>query len=383
MALSAFGMYLTLTREQVLTPAEDIVNDSIRRHHTLNRWLKNRPKEDYLRHGTQLVEFVQLDNHSNFAPVVPGQRRQPGRGGNKTKVVYPYRPYESARAYTEDEWEQNGSDPAIAFKSFRKALMQDAWTDHLNGIEQLIWRKPDAQLMEVAAGGNPDDPDKPLAFSLPAWIAENVTGAGAYLPPGWQSTVATIGTVNPISKTGWRPVRRNYDPNNPYGASGIFQGMEYVCETIKFDRPTNHAEYTTNDDLQRLMIFTNTNGKLIYQEGLRQANDQLRAGPQDPAYGRPVFMGIPVDACDELDSALLAETAGSYDNTAYPDGKPRFFFVNGNFTFPVFNAKKMMRLKGPISGGIEYHDTEAVFLQTEMQIVCRSRRRNGIVAPSA
>ena len=378
MVVSAFGQWVNLTREAPLTNADDIVNDAAKRNYFFGRLMKNRGA-DVIRDaaGQYFVDKIKLTDSGGFINYQPGDERTYSRTNTSKTIQIPFRFHENSTLYTQAEVMFNdGKDQETIWKNFKRSLMQDLYTAHWNGLESRAWARPDGDIME------PNSATPGLMYSIPAFITENENGSTPYLAPGWGSQT-TLQQVNPGTESNYRNAVIRYDHTAPYGSSGIFQAMDNMMLTIRFDPPPSKSEYFENADLNRLMIVTNKNGVNVYSQGLRESNDQTRAGPQDPSYGKPQFKGIPIEYAAQLDEALLDETTGVYSGTAYPDGKPRYFFINGNYLFPVFHKSKMMDLVGPIDGGAARPDTEVLLLDTWCNFVCRSRKRQGIIAPQA
>lgn len=377
MPVSTFGNWLNLSKPQPLSGPEHIINEATKRNFTFARMWKGRPKKA-LRGGEYITERVKLVARNSFRTYEPGEIRTPGRSNTISILKYNWAFYESDGTYTHQEVEFNGNgDQLIAFKNFRESLMQDLITDHANGFEGIFWKRPDATTME-AQTNNP----KPEAFSFLSYIVEDNDGTNSYLPPGWSANQTTLANIVPNDYEAWRNVVKTYDHTDPYGSSGIFQALDAAFQDIEFDNIPNYQRYGESDDLQRLFIFTNGNGRSIYQEGLREGNDQFRAGPQDPAYGRPVFMGVPIDRCSELDTNLLNETNSGYTDAPYTTGQPRYFLVNGNHLYPVGHENHFFERVGPIDGGATQRDIDAMFMESRVQNVCTSRRRQAVVRPA-
>jgi hypothetical protein len=82
-----------------------------------------------------------------------------------------------------------------------------------------------------------------------------------------------------------------------------------------------------------------------------------------------------------LDTALLDEVTGVYQNQAYPESKPRFFFINARHLRIVFHRAKFMTPTEPKDGGMFIPDGWAQFWQSWHNLVCTDRRKQAIAAP--
>ena len=148
-----------------------------------------------------------------------------------------------------------------------------------------------------------------------------------------------------------------------------------------FEAPDNDEQYFETDRLRQMKIFTNRDGLKKYRRLLRGGNDQF-ISPQDPAYNQPRYSGIPVKYIAQLDTALLEVVANAATGGAYPIGKPRFFFLNLRYLFPIYHTEGYMEMVGPVPGGITMPFSHAVYYRNWMNIFCRSRQRQGILSPA-
>lgn len=374
MPVSAFGNFIQLAREQPLLGPDEIVNDASKHTYTIGKMIQNRGSR-VIQGGSRIVERVKLLSRSSYREYLPGEERNPGRTTTNVSLQWPFRFSESDIAYTDAEVmmcvANAGGNQRVAYKNLRRSLRQDAADDHWSGMEARLWRQPSYADMEQDTQGSAGKP-----FSIPAYITESNN-----VPPSWGAN-NTIAGASPATYDNWDNQRESYDSTTPYGTSGIFPAFDKMFLDLRWDQPPKNKEMFESPSLDRLMIFTNKEGVTIFQQGLRQANDQTRAGPQDPAYGKPQFLGVPIDWASELDTSQLDESAGSYTSQAYPTGKPRYFFLNAKYLFPVFHSERFMYEKGPIDGGAKQHDTEVLFYVSWWNLICISRRRQGIIYPA-
>lgn len=368
--LSKFAQWLSLTREHVLTGPEQIVNDAVKNTYIIGECIRAK-SEKLIRGGNQITERIKLLDTGSFRTYSPGTERNPQRRNTTRTVRIPWRFSESDISYTDAEIELNeGDDELSKFKSFRFALEQDEITDHWNGMENALWRRPSEADMEVSSA------TPGLQYSIPALISENPT---TFRPPGWSGTIMQL---DPTVEDGWRNALSRYNPANLDGPhDGLFAAFDDICLKLHFISPPGYDKYMEQDDLRSMKFVTNRNGRNLYSQLLRDGQDNYRAGPQDPSYGMPVFKGIPIWYCSDLDTSLLDEVGGAYTNQPYPDGRPRFFALNLRFAFPVFHKKRMFMPRGPIHGGVKMPDTETLFRVSWWNFVVASRKRNGIIAP--
>lgn len=369
---SEFSNWLLLTREQSRTgPSATMINEATKQSYILHRMVKGRPDNALIQGGRYITERIKLVNSGRFRTYKPGEKRTPGRVKTVESVSFPWRFTTNDFPYTDAEILLNmGSDPALAFKNFKKSMKQDLVTDHCNGMEDALWAVPDFAQMEdlQLIGGK--------LYSVPTFITET-----AKRSPYWGGG-ATLGQLNPDTYSNWDNQRRTYDSALPYGNAGIISAFDAMDLDLQWDSIPNFKEYSESDNLGRLMIVTTKAGRAMYSNALRIANDHTRAGPQDPSYGSPVWQGKPVTFSDVLGAAPISETAGVADNVPYPDAKPRYFFINGNYLYPIYHKEKWQDISDPINGGAERPDTDVIYMTSWYNLICVSRKRQGIIAPA-
>lgn len=379
-AVTPFGQWLNLTRDKPVGDINKLLNDAVKQTYFFGRLIKGMG-EKILQTGTKITEKVKLRNQNNGGAYRPGEVANPTRSTTSETISIPPRFYRSHIHWTDAEEMLQGSDQVTCYNRFKKSCEQDLEADCWEMVENALWRQPDASKMETVSNDAAGE-----AYSIPAFITENTTGGGAYMPPGWSSTATTIETLSPVTNDGFRNYQKSYNPNSPYGASGIFQAMDDVMLSIRFEPPASAKDYFENDTLQRMMIVTNKAGRTLYQEGLRQGNDHFRGttNGQDPSYGSPVFNGYPILYAAALDTVALEETAGAYTGAAWAN--PRFIFLNGNFLHPILMNKgngSPFDDIGPVAISGLQADTDIWYRRIWWNLFCKSRKRQAIVYPVA
>lgn len=369
-SMSSFLQFINATRQARLTPASELLNDASKRTYLFSEMIRARPERDYLRSGTHIEERIKLSNVNNFGAYVPGGIRTPTRRATMQVLKYPWRTYENNYPLLDTEIDLNsgGGDEFAVFKNLKDSIEQDLQTDHLDGLENLLFAVPTTDMESLTLQGGPMN-------SIPLFITEDG------LAPIGLTTVCNL-TVS--TNANWQNQFKTYDSSQPDDpTSGIFAAFDYMAEQVKFEMPTTGQKYYENDDLRKMKIVTNLDGKTLYSQLCRLGNDQFRYAAQDPAYGSPAFAGIPVQRHDQLDTQLLDQVSGSsYTSQVYPTGKPRYFWINCKYIFPVFHSKHTMRDVDPINGGAQQRDVNTLYKESWAQLVCRSRRRQGIIRPA-
>jgi len=377
---SIFANWTSLNRSNRIFGPDEIQNDAQRNGAYLTAIAMRAKGDKAIRSGTYIEERVRTTTQGNFRPYTPGETRTPSRRQTIQTIQYGWRFHENELPYTDAEIDLSQGDQLTVFKNFKKSLDDDLAIDHYEGIENLWFARVDSATQESVSVR----PGK--ANSIPVFISEY----SDFLPPGstsgtgttWGSTT-TIGGLSVPNNTAWRNQQSSYVSTTPSSSTaGIFAAFDTMFLKVEFIQPEGYAQWYESTNLQAMRIITNTNGRAIYSGLCRDANDQFRGGPQDPSYGNPVYNGIPVMRNAQLDTELLNESAGAYTEAAYTNNKPRFFWVNFNHLFMVFHPMHFMEETDPINGGVAQRDTYTMFKVSWCNIVCNSRKRQGIVYPS-
>lgn len=373
-AVSVFGNWLALNRDAALTDGDRIVNDAVENTYLLGEMMRGRDTMEVVRGGRYISERVKLDDQGNFRTYSPGDTRTPQRKPTVRTIFFDWRFMENDIPYTDAELTLGEGDEFTRFQSFQQSLRQEIKTDHFNGMEALLTSRPDATLME-GIGNRPGQMNSLFSF---IW-EDDADGNGDFHPPGYTN----VGGLNPATETAWRNVVERYDSTQTdHPNLGIFAAFDAICLQLEFIPPPRAGEHFENDDLSKMKILSNLDGVNLYQQLLREGNDSFRAGPQDPSYAYPQFKGMPIHWISNLDTQLLeVDSSNAYTGNAWPTGRPRYVFVNCKYLFPVFHPANFMRVTDPINGGIRQRDTDALFMVSWANLVCKSRARQGIIAP--
>lgn len=376
---SQFNNFLVNTREARLTGPREIVNDLARLNYLWFDMARGTGGRVNIQSGREISDTIKLQPFSNSTMFVPGSSRSPSRGPTDVRIYVPWRMSETSRTWTEAEIDLNNGDAFTTFKDFETSLFMDLNTDHAGFLDDKLWTVPNQSLMEVRTQG-----ENYLPYSIPTLITENGIRA-----PGWTTTVEFVDPSTAINAN-WRNAVETYDAGAPENSrNGLFAAFDKMFLDIDYRPPAGLQRYFTNDNMKMLKIVTNKAGHVLMQRLIRDANNITRAGPQDPGYPDPQYQGVPIMYCAALDSALLEESGavvggaeGTYANTAYDNDRPRFFFINTKYLKIVGHQKHFLRETDPKEGSLDQRDTFAVWKETWWNLVCTSRRRQGLVRPA-
>lgn len=376
--VSAFSNFLNLTRDNRLKTPEKIINDVARNAYAMGQMLMGKGTGEIVRGGKHISARIRLTSAGNFGAYTPGQQRNPSRGTSIQTISIPWRFYENNYPFTDAEVELNAGDDFASYCSFRDSTKMDLETDHYEGLEDALWTLPHVANMETGSTSTGTAATPGAAYSIPTLITEDG------LVPKGTGTFTTVHGLSPSTFSNWRNQVSTYGTDPAHPTTGIFAAFDQMLAKLDFQPPPGSGKYEKGTNTgSDILCFTNTDGQNIFSGLLRSSNDQTRAGPQDPSYGMPQFKGIPIQRISALDTALLEQNPiGTLTTAVYPAGRPRFFFINKKYLFPVFHGKHFMEETAPISGGVLQRDTMTMFKVSWFNLACLSRKRQGIITPA-
>ena len=370
MSLSDYIDLVTTTGPAFFTSADEVVNEMVKHNYLLSYVLRGNDAKTMIQGGDEIQDIILLDDAGEFQfygtnPTFTPQNKQVS---TLHKAYWRFSKFN----YTVSDPEtvlQSGDgsgDRAVfqKYKNLQRLKEQAAWTGGLNGMEDaLTYTAPVTGDMEAQSGTQP--------YNLFAFISEDATN---YHPSGW----TTIENIDPATETRWRNQRSTYDDTIPLDAtSGIFAAFDEMIEKVRFKAPGKKGEFFEPDTTTaKMKILTSLQGKTIYKRALRAANDRLVGGssPQDPNYSNPKYDGIDVEYIDNL------STAPVYTSAAEAANEPRYYFVNFNYIKAFFHRKKFFaQVAPPRSTSQPFSVT--VYFDCYWNLFCRSRYRQGIIAP--
>lgn len=383
--VSAFNDWLNVTREKRAQGTKEVINETQMKSYIFGEMIRNRPEGDLFQPSQgKYWEFRIIGGEQGGTGwYTPGQERDPQRASVTYNGVAPYRFSEHSYPYTEADLRFNTQAPTeVQWLNFSYLMRNTLFTTHLNFIERAFWDMPHFGNMEAGALSGVASGLPGAAYSIPSLITED-----GLVPPANGGTFTAIHGISPATYSWWRNPFATYDTADIEGT--LFGAFDSLLTDLQFRTVPGYDQYHENDDLRKIKICTNKDGKTTFQRLLREANDHTRAGPQDASYGMPVFEGYPIVYIERLGdgtngSALEQNPIGTYTSVPYPNGRPRFFVLNMKYLLPIFDSSNFFREPEPVNAGVRQRDAFAMFIVTWFNLVIRSRRRGGgIIRPSA
>lgn len=382
-ALSTFTDFVNTTGPSFLTSAEDVVNEAVKNNYLLRRFLRGKGPSETVQGGSTIKDTVMFDDDSTFQYYEPNETFTWSNPQVLTNWEIRWRFAVDHWSATDQEIELNvgGGMGQKArhhqFKKMKRTKEQRLWTSFLNGMEDGLFTIPSSSDMEDSGGTKP--------YSLPTFINEDAAGSyqsGFDTVQGIDSTVQTKWTPQQFIGTSASGTRKaGYTTNGNEVGTGIVSMMDAVWDDVRFTPPPTHQEYFDNPTLNAHFIACSRAGSRIYKQLLRNAQDTfVTSTRQDPAYMRPQFAGVDVEAVAALDDYAGYEgsrTEGASGNTN--DG-PRYYFINANYLKFVFHAERYMYVHKSMRHPNQPFTT-VVPVDCWHNFVCRSRQRQGILGP--
>lgn len=368
---TSFSDFLISTKVHKVTGYRDILHEAQKRTYWIRDMMADRDPGLIVKGGQSIKDTVKFTTTGSFQFYQPNATFNPQNTDHQVDVTVGWRFAVSHYGWTDEEIALNGdAADEDRFVDLKYSKEQDCAIDHWNGMEASLWQVPVAT-METASGNSPP------WFSIPGIVNEATSGL-------WPSVLTTVHSVNPSTYAGWVPQQQTYDSLNPFSdTAGIVPAFDEMWHLVKFESPDPGSPYFKTPRMRRQKIATNRKGIVKYKQALRALNDQLRQGPQDPEYNNPEYAGIPLRYVSELDTSALEITSQTTaTGSAYPATKPRYFWLNLEHLYLIFNKARFMEPVGPKDGGAEQPFVGAMFKRTWGALFCRSRQRQGIVYPA-
>jgi hypothetical protein len=396
-SLDKFSDFQYLTHDIKLTGPQDIINEATLRNYLVGDMLTNRDESNVFRGGKRLTERIQAYDNNGFQAYLPNEELTPVARDTIRYMNVDWRFVVGNYAWNDNEVLLNEGDPN-RYGDLKYEYESGAVTSIINGMESLLCNVPNTADMEAAGGRYP--------YSFPCFVQEGaITSAAVYAKGALPYGFSTVMGVDSSTETWWQNQTAGYTNasiETADSSTGLFTAFDKMMRVVKFDKLkiNQAAKYWENDDLRKMRIYTSGNGRDIFMRLLRSKNNRLTvSGPQDAAYPDPRFDGYPVDWIEKLDTAPLygltgtagygVSLTGSFETTATGNGiytakagYPRFYFLNFKYMYVVFHAEKYFQQK-MMDGGARQPFSHVMYFDTYYNLVCRSRRRQGIIQPTA
>ena len=387
--VSDFADFVEGTGPTYVTGPKDIVNEAVKNTYYFGRLMQGDVNSTkVIQGGADIRESLVFRDNGSAETYFPGQNHEWKNPQRLEKVRAYWRFVMAHMSWTEQELLLNEKlmygDSAARFHQYvdlRNEKEMIMWTSKWNFLEDLLWAEPDTATMEGQGAGFSEP------YSIPVFINEDTNGLFARNGTTW-TTIHDVNVTASTTDGKYEPQVNTYSSTAVAPADNILAAFDEMWMDVHFEQPAMHKQYWEDPRLNKQMILTTKVGRAAAQGLLRAGQDHYVAGGQDAAYPNPIYNGIPIPRVSTLETATLYDD-GSSDNTteALADATavgrgPRFYWVNGNYLYPVFHSERMF-MKHEVTKHHNVPDTWVCPVATWYNLLCPSRQRQGIVKPAA
>ena len=262
----------------------------------------------------------------------------------------------------------------LLIKDFIRAKYMEMWTDFNDQLEDGAFVKPDPTTMAGIKAKQP--------VSLPYFVNEFTDT----LFPGFDNVLG----IDPRVEQNWRNYKGTY-AKLPSAQWDLYQSMSQAMRKTMFKKMPHRGEHSTlQTKAQDIIIATDSDG-LDDQELAVQINQDITrrpgGGSEDPYAGDLQFRGVPIHWFPSLDGQEIYATgtagAASYaSNTANSNAGPRYMGLNAKTIRMVWHDEAYME-QMDVQTDASQPWTRALPFDSQANRICRSRRHNWIISPSA
>lgn len=374
----------------------DVINDAARRNYVMTTFLHGTAQDMIIEGGLSIKDRIFLESVGNFRPYRPLQSQTVvnAQPGDNWRTGFSY--HVDELSYTEQEIESNIA-PQLTTRATRdriKDLMYQkqmaVWTSMMNGMDDLGFAVPSATQMEIQAGSE----DLETLPSIPMFINEFPNGLYDSVQSG---TFTTIQGLNPVNKPEWDCQRTTYDAADTNSTkNGIINAFERMTTRIQYRKPgmaqrffTGREQMDQNTQMPEMFIATDFDGYDKYRESLRALytgrHDLGMVNRADPSFVDLAHGGAKMWPLDVLNDAPLYpdDTTPTPNLVKQADASPagpRYYVIDPAYMKLAFKRGKMFT-PGELRRPDRTYDTYYQPWFIWPALVCRSRRRHGMVHP--
>jgi len=384
--IEQFNDFMYNTGPADIRGPEDFINELQRNTYLCSQLNKGRLPSEICRGGTSINDTIIFDDTGGFQWGNPGVQITVTNPQISRRISVGWRFSYNYMSWVDQEIElQGGGGDATSnarmrvYKEVKRIKYSGMWINQWNGLENSFWYDPNGTAtyneMENSTGTSP------RPYSIPAFINEYTNT----LPTGWSLRMG----VDPTTTTAWQNALERYknaDINDANGTrTGLLDAMNKInlkTQFIPVGAGPGSEYFEQNKNSKRVIACSNL-GMTAYSAVLRANNDSTLSA-QDPNYTNPMFAGIPLTFVAALDTIAIYPVGGNNTGTeaTATNAGPRYYFINGDYFFPVFHDKFYMKQDKPIKP-VNQPDGNLMFVRNWMNNFCRSNRRLGLVAPGA
>lgn len=268
--------------------------------------------------------------------------------------------------------------------NYLNELRGQTLTDLLNKVEDAWFSTPNTADMEDATSA------VPLPWSLPALTSECTNT----LPLGF----TTICGISPATKTAWQNQKATYDTIGAVDGTGdvgdttthLFMAMHQVYTACSFDRLPRDSQFANKATMPERILCSHINGMNQFRYCMMSSKGwETYATAGDAQFPHPTFLGIPLTPISAMSTAKCFPTGTSkasysteVDTAGAGNAGARYMFQNFRHLKVKWHREMYFKESDPLRD-ITDPSTYAAYVDTYYQLVPTSRRKQGVVYPSA
>jgi len=375
--LAEFTDFMSVTDFHVLTGPDVIQVEAFENSYILDRFMRGTDMSQTIQSGSKIKDFIMFDEANTFTSFQPNETFTWENPQVLNEWEVPWRFHLDHMSWTSQELALNGDQTAearkVQYKRLKRAKETRMVASTTKGFEAKLWAVPNATTMEAAGGKE--------MYSIPALINEETDGT--------YDGFTTVMGLNPATYTAWKNQIKQYDAADPDDTDGdldgLFDAMEDMQLSVNFRTPNAMQPYMQQPlAIQKQMILTSKAGRVQFSNLLRAGNDRFVAGPQDPSYGNPMFMGRPVEYISALDSLAIYDdgSSGRTTEALATDAGARYWFIDGNALNIFWHSEYFMK-KHTVKEPTNQVGSYVLPVESWCNLLTKSRRCHGIVKPGA
>jgi hypothetical protein len=417
--LEEFTTLMQSTGPAWMRGPEDLINEAVRTSYTGNRIAAAGNMTDMVQGGDQIEDIIFLGESSDYERYDPNAEFSYAQPQTGTKWTAPWAFAKASVAWTKQDIGLNVESMGKKYRAqvYKRVMYQkhqNLWTGVCNGIEDEFWARPDSVNMESST---PSVPRKP--YSIPCFVNEFTNGLPTAETDAGATVWTTVQQINPATSgnSAWKPYSvgggsgaadvsggYTFAATSAVNAAGLFAPFTKAWWNLRFDRLPKNPQYSDKTTSPQV-IWCSIQGVTNYEVALRLNQDTFRGvgktSGQDPAYDMPTFRSTPMEVISSLGDNGTGTGSGAL---LYSDGTevvdelgltaaggagagpevigPRYYFINTNYLKFVVHTDNYCKMTDPFMPSSQPF-TRVQVMDLWNNNVCRSRKRLGIVGPSA
>lgn len=403
--LADYTDFIASTGPAVFDGGKDLINDAVKNAPALARWMDGKDMAELLKGGKEITGKIMLDEQTTAENYAVGADFTWSDPQVLDYWTYDWRFTMDHMSLVDQEIILNGPEQMTGMGRFQQLTdimkKQEArvMTSIYNFMSGKVWAEPDFNTMVGRNSATLIEQN-----SIPVFVHEYITGlynGAGTAGTAWTSTggINTAGAGN----SRWDNRRVTYTTGataQPKGSGGTVGGPQndVISSFGRMFRKINYQQYRTFDQymtqtpMNKVFIACSEKGITHYEESCRDRQDAFIKA-NDPAFPGTQYRGIPIEYHEELDTATVYPnhlTQASADNNIAEGTNngglnaigPRYYWLHPKYITPVFHNQRYFHKFKPLP---QSSSPEKVTIPYACywNFICSSRRRLGIVSPSA